>query len=244
AVCALQYLRRQFKIYKPNLICMKRVSTLLLLLFISAIQLFAAPPTVPASNLAFSSVQGGRFTIQFTRGNGANRIVVVKAISAVTGVPVNGTQYNSNALFGTAGTEFTAGGEYVVYRGTGNSITIQNLQPSTTYHVSIFEYNGQNASTEYLMVPLSGSITTASPPTTQAHSFVFSNIIGNSLRVTWTNGNGEGRLILARKGAPVNATPTDVVDYQANGMFGSGAVINGDNYVVYRNTGNNMTLTG
>src|SRR5690606_14485842 len=122
--------------------------------------------------------------------NGVGRIIVVKALSPVTGVPVNGTQYNSNNFFGTAGTEFTADDEYVVYRSTSNSLTIMNLQPSTTYHVSIFGYNGQNATTEYLMVPLSGSVTTASPPTTQAHSFVFSNIIGNSVKVSWTNGNG------------------------------------------------------
>lgn len=206
-------------------------------------QTFAVPPTVPSSNLTFSGIQGGRFSLSFTAGNGSNRIIVVKAGSPVTGLPVDGTLYNFNGTLGTAGTAFTGPDEYVVYRGTSTTASVSGLQPSTTYFVSIFEFNGTGAGIEYLTIPHSGSVTTASAPTVQAHSLAFSNITGNSLRLDWTKGNGSSRLVLARKGAPVNVVPTDLTEYSASGELGAAAVLNGDNYVVYRNTGNLVNVT-
>jgi len=223
---------------------MRKIYTILLILLFAASNIFAAaPPTVPASNLLFSSVQGGKFSVRYTNGNGSGRIVVMKAGSPVTGTPVNGIQYNYNAAFGTAGSEFINDGEFVIYRGGNNILTVTNLLPATTYYISVFEYNGSGATTEYLMIPLSGSQATVSAPTSQAHSIAFSNIIGNSVKISWTNGNGENRLVLARKGAPVNATPVNLTEYSSSAEFGSGAALNGDNYAVFKQTGNNVTLT-
>jgi hypothetical protein len=53
-------------------------------------------------------------------------------------------------------------GNYVVYAGGGNSVTVTNLQPSTTYYFAVFEFNGSNAGTNYLTTnPATGSQTTA-----------------------------------------------------------------------------------
>jgi hypothetical protein len=163
--------------------------------------------------------------------------------SPVTGIPQNGVQYNYNNVFGTTGTEFSQPNEYVIHRGTNNVITVNNLLPSTTYYISVFEYNGSGATTEYLNIPLTGSQQTVSAPTTQAHSVSFSNVIGNSVRISWANGNGENRFVLARKGAPVNATPVDLTEYSTSSEWGSGAHLNGDNQAVSKGTGNSVTLT-
>jgi endonuclease G len=56
----------------------------------------------------------------------------------------------------------TGGGNFVVFAGTGNSVNVTNLQPSTTYHFAVFEFNGNGAGTNYLTTsPATGSQTTA-----------------------------------------------------------------------------------
>ncbi|HKZ67314.1 MAG TPA: hypothetical protein VJ111_13200, partial [Chitinophagaceae bacterium] len=220
---------------------MKKIFTLCVLIF-QSILLFAGAPTVPSSNFVFSNIDGTKFSVRFTSGNGTSRIVVVKAGSAVTGLPVNGTEYSSNLSFGTPATAFISPDQFVVYKGSSNVFTVTNLLPHTTYYFSVFEYNGSAGGTEYLMTALTGNQSTVTTPTTQTHTVTFSNITGNSVKLNWINGSGEGRLILARKGAPVNTTPSDLVDYSASADFGTGNALNGDNYVVYKNAGNTVTI--
>jgi hypothetical protein len=221
---------------------MKKVFTLLLTIFLFAFT-YASPPTISASNLKFSSLDGARFALSFTGGNGATRIVVMKEGSPVTGVPVNGVEYAANSKFGTAGTEFTQPGEYVVFKSGWTSFTAENLKPNTIYYVSVFEYNGTNTTTDYLLIPLTGNQATVAAPTTQASNPVFSNIIGNTVKLSWTNGNGGARIILMRKGAPVNAVPEDLKSYTPADMYYyAGDRINGDNIVVYKGTANNAVV--
>jgi hypothetical protein len=223
---------------------MKRNITLSFFLFLfSTLTLFAAGPTVPSSNLQYASIDGASFSMSFTRGNGANRIVVMKEGSGVSGLPVNGVEYNFNNNFATAGTAFTAAGEFVVYKGSGNSFSVTKLNPATTYHIAIFEYNGAGVTTEYLMVPATGSQATINTPTTQATALNFTNVAGNSVLLKWTNGNGARRLVLARKDAAVNTTPVDLRSYTFSPDFGAGNVINTDNYVVYTGTAAQASIT-
>ncbi|HEX6183766.1 MAG TPA: DNA/RNA non-specific endonuclease, partial [Pyrinomonadaceae bacterium] len=66
-------------------------------------------------------------------------------------------------------------------------------------------------------------------PTVQASSVVFSNVGATSLTVSWTNGNGASRLVLAREGSPVDAAPADGTAYTANPSFGSGSELSSTN---------------
>lgn len=217
---------------------MYRIFTSIICLLLVASTTLAATPTVPASNFVYSTIEGSRLTVRFTSGNGSSRIVVMRMSNPVTGLPVNGTDYTSNLVFGTAGAAFTAPDEYVVYKGSSNTFTVTNLQPNTTYHFAVFEFNGSAATTEYLMIPLTGSRSTAVTPATQVSNLTFSQVAGSSVRLNFTVGSGEGRLVLIRKGAPVNAVPTDLTTYTSSGDFGSGAAINGDNYVIYAGNSN------
>src|SRR5688572_4956890 len=133
-------------IYLSSLInVMKQISTLFsfILLFITA---YAAPPTVPSSNLTFNGLDGAQFTGTFTHGNGTYRIIVMKEGSPVTGLPLNGVEYSSNPVFGTAAAQFTAPGEYVVAKTSWNNFTVSNLKPGTVYYIAVFEYNGSGTS--------------------------------------------------------------------------------------------------
>lgn len=222
---------------------MRQMCTLLFVL-LSVLVNAQTTPTVPASNIRFSSVDGGSFVVAFDIGNGTNRLIVVKEGSAVTGLPENGKDYTANSNLGTPGTEFTNPGEYVIQKSSWNTATVSKLKSGTTYHVAVFEYNGTGAGTKYLAIPLSGNRATVVAPDVKTSNGVFSEIIGNSVKLSWTNGNGAGRLIFARKAAAVNAEPEDLKYYQPynNGEFGTSTAVNVDNYTVYKSSGSSVTV--
>lgn len=222
---------------------MHRIFTGFLCLLV-AVQTWAASPTVPASNFSYNNIEGNRFNFRFTSGNGATRIVVLKKGSPVTGVPVNGMDYTANSAFGTPAALFTTPDEYVVYRGTGNSGSITNLEPASTYYLAVFEFNGSGVTTEYLLVPGTGSESTRSAPTVDASNIQFSQIAGSSVRISFTAGNGEGRIVVGRKGGPVNGLPNNLQTYSFSADFGAGAAINGENYVLFSGSGNSVNVTG
>lgn len=119
----------------------------------------AAEPTTAASSFTFTPVRATTIKINWTNGDGAGRIVVVRATSAVDFTPSDATAY-------TANTNFTLGSAVgtackVVYNGTGSSTVVTNLSASTTYHVSIFEYNGSSTTINYAAAATGSQATTA-----------------------------------------------------------------------------------
>ncbi len=99
----------------------------------------AAEPTTNASASSFSNVGCSTFDISWTDGDGAARLVVVST-AAIAGTPTDATAYTANAAYGSGST--IAANEYVVYNGSGSTVTVTGLAASTTYHIAIFEYNG------------------------------------------------------------------------------------------------------
>jgi len=123
----------------------------------------ANEPAAQATGAGGSSLQNGNLTFSWTRGNGAKCIVLVSASSPVSSNPVDGTTYTANAAF-SSGTQIGAG-NYVVYLGTGTSVTLTGLAASTTYYVAVYELNGSGGSENYLTVsPATGSLTTVATP--------------------------------------------------------------------------------
>ncbi len=117
----------------------------------------AAEPTVQASSVTFTNVTATGFKINWTLGNGANSLVVVKDGGAVDADPVDGTSYSANLAFGSGNT--TGTGNYVVYRATLNTATITGLTDGHTYHVAVYTYNGNAGSgaENYLLTPATSS---------------------------------------------------------------------------------------
>ncbi len=100
-----------------------------------------AAPTTQASSIVFSSVGTNQMTVGWTNGNGSNRVVKMNTVNTFTN-PANGTDPAANPVYG--------GGEQVVYNGNGNSVTVTNLAPSTTYWFRVYEYNCTGANTVYI----------------------------------------------------------------------------------------------
>lgn len=212
-----------------------------LLLFLFATTVYGGTPGVPSTNVTFNSIDGSSFNVQWIRGDGARRIVVMKKESAVTALPVNSNSYVANATFGL-GTAL-APGEYVVYDGTGYFFTPTGLDAASTYHVAIFEYNGTGANTQYLTSSFAvGSQSTVSAPTIAATNIAVNNISGTSAQITLSPGNGQSRIIVLREGGAVNATPANYTTYGASSTFGVGAQIGTGNYVV-RTGANSVTVS-
>ncbi len=217
----------------------------------TANQLTTTYPTLNATNFAFNLIYTDRLRFNFTKGNGARRIVVAKKDSAVDALPVDGQDYTSNSTFGT-GSDL-GGGNFIIYEGTGNSfISVYGLDHTSTYHFKVFEYNGINAETFYLIgsdsnsnLPIEGNETTLTYPTMQASNITFSNILGQSMTVNWDNGNGYGRILIARENAAVDVEPSDFVNYNATGggMNNPSYEIGTGNYVLYQSTGTSANLT-
>ena len=212
---------------------MKKLYLLAHLLVFTVI-LFAQAPTVPSANLLVNNITGNSASATATNGDGERRILVI-SLNPIVGVPQDGIDYNSDPVFGTG--DEIAPGEFVVLDNTRiRSSSVRGLQPSTTYYLAAFEYNGFNQTTEYLTPGTTVSFNTLSAPTVQATDPDSRNVTGNSATLTWTRGNGEGRIILMKEGAPVNANPVDLENYFPNQIFGLGAEIGDGNFTVY-NTG-------
>lgn len=193
-----------------------------------------AGPTVAPSSAGFNYVEGNSFTIAVNIGNGTRRLFIAKKGSPVTAVPVNGTNYTANAVFGSAGSEI-APGEYVVAATTGSGVGITNLEPNTTYHFRVYEYDADNANTPYYLTGSyavkSGS--TATTPSTIATNLSTGSLTGTTASVNFVPGNGSYRMAIMKAGSAVDGVPVNLTKYSPNSAFGNGQQITPGNYVIH-----------
>lgn len=212
-------------------------------MLILAIAAHSAPPVTPSSSLYFPQVDGASIYLGWTPGDGENRIVIARQGSPVTAVPVNGIDYNANAAFGNG--DQLLPGQFIVHDQANTFFVVSNLLPNTTYYFRIYEYNGTGASTEYLTTSFAiGSQSTVTSPSVASTNITFSEVTGNSMRLTWNNGNGANRIVIARATSAVNANPVDLINYPYSEVFASGAEIGSGNYAVYSSNGNSTVIYG
>ncbi len=208
----------------------------------TASQATGGAPTVSASNISFNFIDGNYFRMFWASGNGNRRIVVARAGSAVTGTPTDGLDYTPSSTFGSG--DAISPGEFVMYDNSGTFADLFGFSAATTYHFAIFEYNGSGANTVYQQVGVgTASQATLSAPTTGVSGLTFSNVSGNSMQISWTNGNGSARLVLMREGSAVNGIPADLTNYSPSASFGAGSQIGAGNYAVYSSVGSQVTVT-
>lgn len=104
--------------------------------------LFADEPWSPSFNASFTAVTNNNITFNWLNGDGFYRIVVARKGSPVDFMPIDGMYYAANSNFGSGDNlDFSGGQQFVVYNGNGSDVTITNLEPNTTYHFAVFEYN-------------------------------------------------------------------------------------------------------
>lgn len=77
-----------------------------------------------------------------------------------------------------------------------------------------------------------------------ASNVTFSGVTSNSMTVAWMAGNGGRRIVVLKRGGPVTNVPADGVDYAADSVFGNGANLGGNEYIVFNGTGTNVAVSG
>ncbi len=133
-------------------------------------RMIAGEPTLQTSSLNISS-DTGSITLNFIKGNGMRRIVIIRANVPVNENPADTSFYNASRAFGS-GSQIGSG-NYVVYADTGSSVTITGLTYGTNYFYSIYEYNGIGGYSNYLLTaPLTGFSKVGLPPS-EAPQFNF-----------------------------------------------------------------------
>jgi hypothetical protein len=116
------------------------------------------PPTVQASSVAVSGLTNTTANVSWTNGNGAGRIVVARPTGSPAVDPTNNIMYqaSSSFSFGSA----TGPDNFVVYNGTGTSVTVSNLALATNYTFTVYEYNGSDMFVKFAVPGASNNGTT------------------------------------------------------------------------------------
>jgi gliding motility-associated-like protein len=167
----------------------------------------SAPPCTPPLSaptlFTSSNITNTTADISWTAGSSGNVIVVAHQGVVVNSDPVSGVSYTANATFGS-GTQIGSG-NYVVYNGTGTSVSVTGLAVGTTYHFSVYEYDPNGGSPCYLLTDLPGNITTTGAPAT---CFEIESILVNSCGGTQ---EGENEMVRFKVGSsPVNVADLTV----------------------------------
>ena len=216
-----------------------------------ACPLASEPTASPSAGTADQLTTSGA-RLSFAAGSGTTRLVVLRAGQAPASQPADATTYTASAAFGSGSA--LAAGEYVVYSATGTSVSVNGLQPATSYYYAAYEAAGTGCGTNYRQaLPLTGSFTTPAttpPPCTPVARPTTAARQGSataataSLTVSWLSGDGVGRLVALRPVQAVAALPTDGTSYAASAAYGSGAALSSDTYVVYAGSGSSVTVAG
>ncbi len=201
------------------------------------------PPSTQASGLMVSNLSSTTADLSWTNGNGLGRIVLIREGSAVTATPTNNTTYTANAAYGS-GSDL-GGGQYVLYAGAANSVSVTGLTPGETYHFAVFEYNCAAGGELYL---------TTSPPTNNGTTvpenvsgFDYTCITNNSVTLSWTlpSSTYDGLVVFVEQGsAPGNPT-LDANGYiNANSNFLFAPNYGAGRRLAYKGAGSSLTITG
>ena len=136
----------------------------------------ATEPTTQATNFGFSNVTANSATISYNLaiGNPSGYVVLRRPNSAVTEVPVDGTEYKLNDQVGAS---------TMVQVGLNSSFTDSGLLSGTNYYYAVFSFNGAINTYNYLTTaPLSGNLLTkpAAPLALDA-----TNILAGAFKARW-----------------------------------------------------------
>ena len=111
----------------------------------------ATEPASSPTNMSFSNVKSYRYRVNFGPTSADGYVVLRKKGSAVTDVPVDGTQYTKGEGIGSS---------KIVYVGNGSTFVPRDVRANLDYHYAVFAYNGPGVYVNYKTAsPLTGMVT-------------------------------------------------------------------------------------
>lgn len=203
-------------------------------------------PTTQASNFTVTNLNSpsiGNATLNWTRGNGTNVLVVLRANGAVNADPQSGTSYTANPAFGTPATQLGTG-NYVVYNGpsTTATVNVSNLATNTTYHVAIYEYNSSGNC--YKTPALTGNFTVPCPATANPVAFTATAFSLSQINLAYTANAANNNTVIVFNTVNTFGTPTGSPPAVGGTFTGGGTVLfNASGNGTYNHTGLNPNTT-
>jgi hypothetical protein len=136
------------------------------------------------SSIAVSEVTGNSVKLTLSGGDGANKLIVVRAGSAVSWTPSDGADGTGINTSYAAATD-QGNGNKIVYSWRSSVVTVSGLTVNSLYYFASYEYNGDASSSEnYLTAnPGTASTTTLTVPglSVSPVSIAFGNVLKDSL---------------------------------------------------------------
>jgi len=180
-------------------------------------------PSTQTSILQASSITVNSASLSWTNGNGAGRVLYINTVNTFN-APANGSLPAANTLY-------SGSGQQCVFAGPGSGpINISGLTAGTTYFVRAYEYcapdtiyaTGISNTNPISFVSSSGG-GTCMAPTLQTSLLQAPNPSSTAALVSWTSGNGGGRVVYIHTQnsfvAPVSGTlPTPNPAYSGSGQ--------------------------
>ena len=203
-------------------------------------------PLIQASGIKFSNISSNGFKVNWTRGDGNNAAVFIYEGSSGNAAPDNNFSYTASSVFGL-GSQIGSSGWFCIYNNSGDSVNVTGLTPNKTYRVMICEYNGIGGKEKYNnntgTENPSNQTTRELTPSIQASNLTFSDITPNSVKLKWTKGNGNKRIVFAKQANSGNAIPQNDITYIADSFFGNGSQIGSSEwYCIYNGVDDEVTL--
>ena len=169
----------------------------------SAGTLVAEPTT--SSLVSITRITADTVYVNFTGGNGANRIVVVNTTGAVSFTPADATTYlGANLALGSAFD--LGGGNKLAYQGNATSAKITGFPMGSTVNVAVFDYNGSGSTTNYKTPGVTASAVAPSYISYTSGSYFQDFNTLPSTGIFPTSGFGQGPYHLTS--TPINAAST------------------------------------
>lgn len=207
-------------------------------------------PSVNSNTLTATTASATSINLNWNRGSGTRCFVVARASSAVSFTPTSGTALSGtiSSNFGTATDQ--GSGNKIVYDGTGASVSVTNLSANTQYFFRVYEYCDAASPGPYFLttgMPEANATTPldcSSPPNTQVSGLTISSPTASSLNISFTNGNGNSRVVVMRAGSAVSFTPTNGTTYTGNNDFSAATDQGSGNKIVSVSSSNSLIVTG
>lgn len=202
-------------------------------------------PATQLSSLTVSQKTISSLTINWANGSGDRRLIVMREGSAVNFTPA-GTYTGVNADFSVATDQ--GNGQRIVYSNSGSSVTITGLKANTVYYVQAFEacssdntYNTTNAPTISVATPDYACTGIPAPVT----ALTSASVTQYGFSLNWTDGSGDGRIMVIRKDEAPTFVPQVGVNYSgASANYSSAATLVDGSKLIYNGTGSGVTVTG
>lgn len=208
-------------------------------------------PVTQASNVTITNITTTSLKINWTSGSGTYEIVILRPTSQTNVLPTNANMpvYNANTVYGSSSN--LGWSNYVVYKSSGNTVTVTGLTPGVNYTAVVYSYNygcGQyiigtcTQPNAYLVKTTygTGNYETHYTLDTEPTSYPTLTLVGTTGPTTATlstSGSGfDWSVISVRNTTMPGASPIDGTYYSPSTTFGNGAQIGGSgsyNYTTY-----------